>query len=430
MDDRVRGKGQGKRGKGKGWAAGLPILLLCTVSVWAHPFDGDGDGLPKEGSSNVQAYLYLEPFTCRIECLVWLPSALEAFGLPQGSELVLSPEVKAQLLAKVRAEAAQWCALKANGTELPLELITATVLRGMPGRSDALKPDEAVGVMDAMLGLTWECSAPGDLKDVELRWNTFPQGLPDVPVTLVYGPIFERGMVLDPKAPSGTWKNDGKLPPAKPLAPVPPVAEDKGRTLPLGSLAWMLVIGIVLWRKGRLTLSNPTQLAASAVVLLAGAAALFAVPVLQFRIPGQPKMLELSEAQNVLQALLRNTYRAFEQRDESAVYDTLNRSISGDLLQRIYLQTAQSLALDAQDGTRVKVSDLAVELDGVSPIEGREGFIAHGQWTAFGRVGHWGHMHQRINKYKADLTVEPVQGEWKLTGLVVHEEVRDFVKQP
>jgi hypothetical protein len=132
----------------------------------------------------------------------------------------------------------------------------------------------------------------------------------------------------------------------------------------------------------------------------------------------------------VLQALLRNTYRAFEQRDESAVYDVLARSISGDLLQRIYLQTTQALALEAQDGTRVKVSDLAVDVDSVKPVETGTGFIATGQWTAFGRVGHWGHLHQRINKYKANMTVQPVEGAWKLTGLEVLEEVRDLTQPP
>jgi hypothetical protein len=137
-----------------------------------------------------------------------------------------------------------------------------------------------------------------------------------------------------------------------------------------------------------------------------------------------------AQAQEVLQALLRNTYRAFDQRDESAVYDVLDRSIHGDLLQRIYLQTTQALALEAQDGTRVKVTDLAVDVDAVKPRPDGAGFVAEGQWTAFGRVGHWGHMHQRINKYKANLTVEPVAGAWKLTGLEVLEEVRDFVKQP
>ena len=112
------------------------------------------------------------------------------------------------------------------------------------------------------------------------------------------------------------------------------------------------------------------------------------------------------------------------------MYDVLARSIHGDLLERLYVQTAKALALEAQDGTRAKVSDLAVDVDSVNPMPNSEGFVAHGQWTAFGRVGHWGHMHNRINKYKANMTVEAVNGEWKMTALEVLEEVRDFAKMP
>ena len=49
----------------------------------------------------------------------------------------------------------------------------------------------------------------------------------------------------------------------------------------------------------------------------------------------------------------------------------------------------------------------------VTALPSGDGFVAQGEWTAFGRVGHWGHMHNRINKYKANMTVEPVEGAWK-----------------
>ena len=52
------------------------------------------------------------------------------------------------------------------------------------------------------------------------------------------------------------------------------------------------------------------------------------------------------------------------------------------------------------------------------------GFTARATWRAAGSVGHWGHVHRRINRYMADLTVEPVEGSWKLTGLEILEEDR------
>ena len=41
-----------------------------------------------------------------------------------------------------------------------------------------------------------------------------------------------------------------------------------------------------------------------------------------------------------------------------------------------------------------------------------------------GSVGHWGHIHIRKNEYEANVTVEPVQGAWKITGLELLEEKR------
>lgn len=420
----------------------IAAMLLAAIFTWmlgfnrasAHPFDGDGNGPAKQGSSNIQAYLYIEPYGCRVECLVWLPTALEMFGLPPGNDLMLPEQVKAQILEKARTEAPAWCTVQINGKDSPVELNAATVLRGMPGKSDTLTPGEAVGVMDGMLGLTWECNAPADIQSVEIVWKKYSSSVVGVPVTLVYGPIFENGMVLNEAAPKGTWKNNGTLPPAKPLVAVPPLPQPPQVDVPLASILWIACVGAGAAWAGWLGRRDLRRALLTLVAIVLGAAALWAVPPLRVAVPWQAAVpTDSAQAQTILQALLRNTYRAFEQRDESSVYDTLERSISGDLLQRIYLQTTKSLALEAQDGTRVKITDLAVDVNAVNPIKGGDastGFVAQGQWTAFGRVGHWGHMHQRINKYKANMTVTPVDGAWKLTGLEVLEEVRDFAKQP
>jgi hypothetical protein len=41
-----------------------------------------------------------------------------------------------------------------------------------------------------------------------------------------------------------------------------------------------------------------------------------------------------------------------------------------------------------------------------------------------GSVGHWGHVHQWRNQYRAVLDVAPVDGEWKLVALEILEEER------
>ena len=41
-----------------------------------------------------------------------------------------------------------------------------------------------------------------------------------------------------------------------------------------------------------------------------------------------------------------------------------------------------------------------------------------------GSVGHWGHIHQRRNRYTAEFTVRPVDGAWKIMGLELLDEER------
>ncbi len=73
------------------------------------------------------------------------------------------------------------------------------------------------------------------------------------------------------------------------------------------------------------------------------------------------------QAERILNPLIRNVYRAFDQRSESGIYDVLERSIDGNQLQKTYLETTQALALDAQDKTRVRVTDLGITVEVSKP---------------------------------------------------------------
>ncbi len=66
----------------------------------------------------------------------------------------------------------------------------------------------------------------------------------------------------------------------------------------------------------------------------------------------------------------------------------------------------------------IEVTDLATRAseDG--------GFIAEASWNVAGSVGHWGHVHQRRNRYQAELDIRPVDGDWKITNLEILQEER------
>ncbi|MCZ6759472.1 MAG: hypothetical protein O7D29_03715, partial [Gemmatimonadetes bacterium] len=68
----------------------------------------------------------------------------------------------------------------------------------------------------------------------------------------------------------------------------------------------------------------------------------------------------------------------------------------------------------------VEILDAAAEKISERPLA----FAFNSKWTAMGTVGHWGHVHTRKNLYDAIVTVEAVEGNWKITNLELLEEKR------
>ena len=137
-------------------------------------------------------------------------------------------------------------------------------------------------------------------------------------------------------------------------------------------------------------------------------------------------------ADEICYALLRNIYHAFDFRRESDIYDVLARSADGELLTQIYLEVSRSLEVESQGGARVRVTDLDLrECVIVAPELESEGLLVTDcEWVAVGTVTHWGHTHDRVNRYKARLEIEPREQSWRLVGLQLKSEERIGGGQP
>ena len=135
--------------------------------------------------------------------------------------------------------------------------------------------------------------------------------------------------------------------------------------------------------------------------------------------------LDDERAAALLQTLLKNVYRAFDFREEEDVYDKLALSVTGDLLTDIYLQNRRSMAIQQAGGAQAKIEEVAVESASAERVDS-EGltYALHGEWTALGTVGHWGHVHRRKNRYEAVVTVAAQDGVWKIVALDLRDERR------
>jgi len=186
----------------------------------------------------------------------------------------------------------------------------------------------------------------------------------------------------------------------------------------LRSLGIILLIVIAIKRK-RLSFTN-------AILFLFGCFLLIGGSYIQVKVPIpflNKTTFTTPEANQLISQLLKNTYRAFDFREESDIYDKLAVSNDGDLLTEVYLQTKQSMVLENQGGIQVKVKDVEV-LDVEKVSTDLAGMAYKCKWVVKGDVGHWGHIHSRINQYEAILNVRSVDGVWKLFNIDIIEEVR------
>jgi hypothetical protein len=115
----------------------------------------------------------------------------------------------------------------------------------------------------------------------------------------------------------------------------------------------------------------------------------------------------------LLGMMLTAIYDAFAMTEEARIYDTLAIVSSGAALEALYLERAGTMA----DGGLT--SDQTVHELNLTEVEAsRRGAVltVDVRWEVIGTVGHEEHQHLRGNSYAARLTVEPVDGAWRITA--------------
>ena len=81
--------------------------------------------------------------------------------------------------------------------------------------------------------------------------------------------------------------------------------------------------------------------------------------------------------------------------------------------------------VDVSPTTQARVKVVEVESAEPSHVPGTGAdFVVLTQWGIVGTVGHWGHVHQRRNRYQANLALSAAGGAWKITGFEVLDQER------
>ncbi len=269
----------------------------------------------------------------------------------------------------------------------------------------------------------------GRPREVAVLWRKFesPDGYPLDPVEAELA-AWEGGAYFSftPKEPEFIW-HAPRAPKVAVEAWHPPSPEPRTIRVPLFT-AGFLLLALALLPVAFLS-RLPRRVGWSAIIacgVLAGA--LSGVARTEVRSPFAPafRMPDAGEARLIFETLHRNIYRAFDYDSESDIYDTLARSVTGELLDDVYTEVYQSLILQDAGGAVCKVQSTRILDAGVEFPEDPEAryFRVKCKWLVHGKIAHWGHTHQRTNQYRAVYTVAYGKDGWRIAEARVLDEKR------
>jgi hypothetical protein len=161
------------------------------------------------------------------------------------------------------------------------------------------------------------------------------------------------------------------------------------------------------------------------IILLALSFVFYPFLRIKMDVPFLPKAKpSLERTETILNKLLSNTYRAFDRRNESDVYDLLAISVSGDQLTDIFMQNRQAMALENRGGARANVDEVTIrELNDFKRLN-EETYEVDTRWTVRGSVNHFGHTHYRQNQYRALVSFGIEENSWKILNIEIMDTRR------
>ena len=367
------------------------------------------------------AFLYVENFEVRKE-IVFRPKDLQDWiDLGIEGKSLIPTEQRGAILEKVATFLDEHTPLQIDGKPVSGTLDRVHFIHRSLRTTGVVAPKAQIDVHTAMIGAIYVYPITTLPQQVTMRWDLFNQRIALVPCVATDEAGGMPG-TLQPEDPVLHWQNFLTNPTKPAFLEVSPPVPPKKLSIPFLALLCLAGAGIVWSRMRQHDLVKRRY--GSITMLLVAAVAAVAVPSLRVNIPiaGPPEVSD-REAGDVVHSLLHNIYRAFDYRDESTVYDLLARSASGDLLSQIYLETRRSLTLASQGGARVKVKQVdLVDCRRRSADDGA--VVADCSWIVTGNVGHWGHIHERRNEYRAELVIRATDGQWKITGMELQSEER------
>lgn len=366
----------------------------------------------------VKGFITIEPFQTRVEALCSPSAYAEEWGLPE----VLSGKQKDQILAQVLEMLRSRTQIQSPDFDFNFDTTHSRYVKLDDKLGYVTDDRTSIPLGEAMVGVAMS-SLSVDINSLELDWVWFAPGETRTPVQLKANKDL-LGRFLTPADSKLKWVRSANNQNATPtLLTIPAV-----KTIKRGQQPLLLKIAIgLLALTGLIVLIMKTKTPPLVFFLIPlGIVAMIGAFRFSKKVPELPTQ---TAASDLVERLLRNTYHSFDYRDEEDIYEVLAKSIEGQLLEQLYLEIREGLELEASGGPRVRINLVQLrECKIIARNDDAGTFDVRSEWVAVGNVSHWGHTHQRDNRYDAIIRVGAFGDTWKVTKVEIIDEKR--VQQP
>ena len=409
-----------------------PLKSDASEEDWNSWFDQQRDkNLGIESYGSVYSFLYITPRDVRHEILIPLASLASMIEIESPTDGFLDIPYQDSLKPKIKALFSASNPIKIDGyvAEPKFDRID---FYGLDIRDFAMQADRrSVSMASGRVGVIMSYST-GTPHNVSLQWDLFNEVVRSVDMV-----AFEFDEIR--KVPFTKFVDNNnyqwtapKREDIKDIRSVPASFNSPA----LANFPWVSALLVafagVCSVLGWLTGKKPIAF------LIAGVATTIALVLTPWYradvyMPGT-KAVDLQQADEIFATVHENLFRSFDFVEERDIYDALKKSVDGKLLRELYLDLNNSLKIKEQGGAVAVIEDVELthgELvgDGKEFPAQKPGFSYRCQWDLVGTIEHWGHVHQRTNKYDVVFDVQAVDQRWKITGMRPQRPPVGTVKQ-
>ena len=398
-----------------GFRAAVALSLLFS------PFLNAQNDPATPPPATISGSLYLDAWQLEKEFVVSPLALQEWLDLGLTADSILTPRQREAIKPTISKFLAKKCPVTRMDEPIEFTLDRVHFIEPNAKEFALIDPKAVVSVNDLRISVVFAAPNTDLSQAIDLFWDLIPAQAPYITIN-VADAVETRFFNLSKFAPSLNIR--GRYPLGARESPkAPPTPDLSTIKIPWLSIALILcTIPVIL----RLLKTGRPNLALVGIGVLAGAAAAVKDRVsFEYTPTGRGHALDEAHASEIIDPLLRGVYHAFDYRDQSKQYDVLSKVVGGDALESIFLGIQRTLESRERDGSRVRVQDLMIESSSPTPSKSSRGFLTKCAWKVSGRVGHWGHFHDRTNHYQATFEIEPLEETWKITGLTLHARERD-----